>query len=136
MLNPILPRLQASARIDTVVWSFVRRIGKSAWLAAAAGMGGWLLSAPSPGPIAFEDVAPRAGVAFILRNGAAGAKHQIETMVSGVAVFDYDNDGWPDLYFVNGAPQPGLEKTDPSYYNRLYRNRGNGTFVDVTEHAG
>jgi hypothetical protein len=57
-------------------------------------------------------------------------------MVSGVAVFDYNNDGWPDLYFVNGASQPGLEKTNPAYYNRLYRNNGDGTFTDVTMAAG
>src|SRR5262249_1177919 len=77
-----------------------------------------------------------AGIGFVLRNGAAGDKHQIEAMVSGVAVFDYDNDGRPDLYFVNGAAQPKLEKSDPSYYNRLYRNKGDGTFEDVSETAG
>jgi hypothetical protein len=98
---------------------------------------GWLVSAPAgPDPILFEDTAPRAGIDFILRNAAAGDKHQIETMVSGVAVFDYDNDGWPDLYFVNGASQPKLEKSEPSYYNRLYRNQRDGTFADVTLKAG
>jgi hypothetical protein len=57
-------------------------------------------------------------------------------MVSGVAVFDYNNDGWPDLYFVNGASQPSLEKSNPTYYNRLYKNNGNGTFSDMTMAAG
>ena len=57
-------------------------------------------------------------------------------MVGGVAVFDYNNDGKPDLYFVNGARQPQLDKPDPSYYNRLYRNNGNGSFEDVTLPAG
>ena len=57
-------------------------------------------------------------------------------MVSGVAIFDYNNDGKPDLYFVNGARQPQLDKPDPSYYNRLYRNNGDGTFTDVTLAAG
>ena len=104
--------------------------------AAAIGLAGWLFSAPAPDPIAFEDVASRAGIEFTLRNAATGDKHQIETMVSGVAVFDYDNDGWPDLYFVNGASQPKLEKNDPTYYNRLYRNKGDGTFSDVTLAAG
>src|SRR5215467_6156825 len=95
----------------------------------AIGLAGWLLCAPAgPDPIVFEDVASRAGVDFVLRNGASGNRHQIETMVSGVAVFDYDNDGWPDLYFVNGASQPKLEKTDPSYYNRLFQNQRDGTF--------
>ena len=91
---------------------------------------------PGPDPITFEDVAARAGIDFVLRNSATPEKHQIEAMVSGVAVFDYDNDGWPDIYFVNGARQPKLEKDDPSFYNRLYRNNGDGTFTDVTLQAG
>src|SRR5262249_23611420 len=44
--------------------------------------------------------------------------------------------GWPDLYFVNGASQPGLTKSDSSFYNRLFHNNRDGTFTDVTEHAG
>jgi hypothetical protein len=87
-------------------------------------------------PVTLEDVATSAGVQFVLRNSATPEKHQIETMVSGVAVFDYDNDGKPDIYFVNGAQQPKLEKTDPSYYNRLFRNQGNWVFKDVTHQAG
>ena len=89
-----------------------------------------------PGHIAFEDVARRSGVNFVLRNSATPEKHQIETMVSGIAVFDYNNDGKPDIYFVNGAHQPKLEKDDPAFYNRLYRNNGDGTFTDVTQQAG
>jgi hypothetical protein len=57
-------------------------------------------------------------------------------MVSGVAIFDYNSDGKPDIYFVNGARQPQLDKPDPSYYNRLYRNDGGGRFTDVTLAAG
>lgn len=89
-----------------------------------------------PDPITFEDIARQGGVDFVLRNAATPQRHQIETMVGGVAVFDYDNDGRPDLYFANGAPQPALEKSDPSYYNRLYRNEGGGHFADVTIAAG
>jgi hypothetical protein len=102
-------------------------------------MGNWLLTGASsskPDPITFEDIAVRGGVDFVLRNSATPAKHQIETMVGGVAVFDYNNDGKPDLYFVNGARQPQLDKPDASYYNRLYRNNGDGTFTDVTLTAG
>jgi hypothetical protein len=80
--------------------------------------------------ITFEDIANRAGIDFVLRNGAAGKRHQIETMVSGVVAFDYDEDGRTDLYFVNGA------KKIPSDTNRLYRNAGNGRFEDVTKQAG
>ena len=87
-------------------------------------------------PITFQDIAPRAGIDFVLRNSATPEMHQIETMVSGVAVFDYDNDGWSDLYFVNGARQPKLVKDDPSFYNRLYRNDRGRAFTDVTLKAG
>jgi enediyne biosynthesis protein E4 len=100
-------------------------------------LAGWLFSAPAgPDPITFDDIASGAGIEFVLRNGATGDRHQIEAMVSGVAVFDYNNDGWPDIYFVNGARQPKLDKPDPGYYNRLYRNKGDGTFADVTLQAG
>ncbi|HEY1340044.1 MAG TPA: VCBS repeat-containing protein, partial [Bryobacteraceae bacterium] len=86
--------------------------------------------------ITFDDVGSRAGVSFVLQDSATPAKHQIETMVGGVAIFDYNNDGKPDIYFVNGARQPDLTKSEPAYYNRLYRNNGDGTFTDVTAVAG
>jgi hypothetical protein len=92
-------------------------------------------SAAPPGPL-FEDRTAHSGIAFVLRNAATPEKHQIETMAGGVAVFDYDNDGYPDIYFVNGAEQPSLEKTGPQYRNRLYRNRHDWTFEDVTAKAG
>lgn len=90
----------------------------------------------APPPVRFQDLAPRAGIDFVLRNSATPQKRQIETMVSGVAVFDYNNDGRPDIYFVNGASQPRLAKSDPSYFNRLYRNDGDWRFTDVTRAAG
>lgn len=85
-----------------------------------------------PGPVRFEEKA----LPMILKNGASGSKYLPETMTGGVAVFDYNNDGWPDIYFVNGAALPSRKKTDPSYWNRLFRNNGDGTFTDVTEVAG
>ena len=111
-------------------------VGVASCLAA---VGLWLSSAASPAepdPIQFEDIAARAGVDFVLRNAASPQKRQIEAMVGGVAVFDYNQDGRPDFYFVNGAAQPGLEKSDAAYYNRLYRNNGDGTSTDVTLQAG
>jgi enediyne biosynthesis protein E4 len=71
-----------------------------------------------------------------VRTGAAGSKHLIETMIAGVAVFDYDNDGWPDIFIANGATIPNLIKADPSYSNRLFRNNRDGTFSDVTAKSG
>ena len=86
--------------------------------------------------IKFEDAIDRSGIQFQLRNSVSPQKYYIETMLGGVAVFDYNNDGLPDIFFTNGAAIPSLEKSDPSFYNRLYRNNGDGTFTDVTEKAG
>jgi hypothetical protein len=92
--------------------------------------------AVSPPPIRFQNIAGSAGISFVLHNSPTANKYQIEPMVAGVALFDYNNDGLLDIYFVNGASIPSLEKTGPEYYNRLYRNNGDGTFTDVTERAG
>ena len=86
----------------------------------------------APADIRFENIASKAGIHFVVRNSATPEKHLIETMIAGVAVFDYNNDGLPDIYFVNGAAQPSLSKEDESSWNRLYRNNGDGTFTDVT----
>lgn len=91
---------------------------------------------PAPAPIRFEEVSARTGISFVLKNSATPEKHQVETMPAGVAVIDYDNDGREDLFFVNGGTMPGLEKTDSSFWNRLYRNNSDGTFADVTAKAG
>ena len=61
---------------------------------------------------------------FVLENSPTERKHLIETMPGGIAVFDYDGDGRPDIYFTNGADIPSLEKSSPKYWNRLYRNEG------------
>ena len=84
----------------------------------------------------FDDVSARSGLAAVLRNAATPEKHQIETMVGGVAVLDYDSDGLPDVFLTNGAAQPSLRKPDAGWWDRLYRNRGDGTFEDVTAKAG
>src|SRR3954447_11940831 len=84
----------------------------AAVLAVAAGLL-WSARAAAPAPldpIAFEDVAARAGVAFVLQNSATPARRQMEPRVGGVAVFDYNGDGKPDLYFVKGPRQPQLDK--------------------------
>lgn len=86
--------------------------------------------------IRFENTAAAAGLDFVLRNDAAGRKYQVETMLGGVAVIDFDADGWPDIYAVNGAALPSLQKSAPRFHNRLYRNNRDGTFSDVTEKAG
>jgi hypothetical protein len=86
--------------------------------------------------IRFEDAAGRSGIEFITHNSSTPDKHQIETMLGGVALLDYDRDGRLDIYFVNGASIPGLVKSSASYANRLYRNKGDVKFEDVTREAG
>jgi hypothetical protein len=72
----------------------------------------------------------------VLRNGATGRKYQVETLPGGLGVIDFDGDGWPDLFCVNGAALPSLTKTGKEFWNRLYRNNRDGTFSDVTAKAG
>ena len=91
-----------------------------------------------PGPaIRFTDVTASAGIAFRHVNGSTGKKLLPETMGSGVAVLDFDRDGQPDLFFVNGRPWPGCPDPPAGKATQaLYRNRGDGTFEDVTASAG
>src|SRR5262245_54999583 len=84
----------------------------------------------------FRDLATSAGLNFCLEHSPTAAKHQIETMPGGMAVLDYDQDGFMDIYFTNGAESPSLRKSSGRYDNRLYRNNGNLTFSDLTDDAG
>lgn len=91
-------------------------------------------SASLSGPtVQFVDVSAEAGIAFKHENGASREKLMTETFGSGVAWLDFDDDGWLDLFFANGADLAG---GTASPGNVLYRNLGNGTFVDVTRKAG
>ena len=94
-----------------------------------------LVAADAPAPIRFQDVAESSGVHFVLENSPTPQKRLIETMPGGVAIFDYNGDGLPDLFFTNGAAVPSLQKDAPKYFNRLYRNDGGMKFTDVTEQA-
>ena len=110
-------------------------------LAIAAMPAAWLRSSTPGGPagsgaIRFEEVAGRSGLRFVTENSPTPEKTQIEPMVAGVAVFDYDGDGYLDIYLVNGAAVPSLKKESPSYWNRLFHNNRDGTFSDVTVKAG
>src|SRR6266700_1963323 len=91
----------------------------------------------------FTDVALELGLHFEYAASHTSKKYLIETMGSGVALFDYDNDNRLDLFFVNGAPinDPELsgtfpQKSRPKYWNRLFHQKQDGTFEDVTEKAG
>jgi enediyne biosynthesis protein E4 len=103
---------------------------------------------PVPGPqarspLTFADISAQSGINFRHTASKTSLKYLPETMGGGVAVFDYDNDGRMDLFFTNGAalkePMPKEElpdKSQPKYWNRLYQQKPDGTFTDVTERAG
>lgn len=90
------------------------------------------LPAASVAPIRFE----LKSSPFRLEHGEIKARHVPATMAGGVAIFDYNRDGRPDIFFTNGANLATLKKDDPKYRNRLFRNDGNGVFTDVTASAG
>jgi hypothetical protein len=91
----------------------------------------------------FVDVTEKLGVRFAQRASPTSRKYLLETMGSGVALFDYDNDGRLDIFFANGAriddpmqPDAIPQKDGPQYWNRLYHQKADGSFEDVTERSG
>jgi len=91
---------------------------------------------PGANTIRFEDVTSQSHLQFITDSCLTPNKNQVETMVGGVGLIDYDNDGYMDIFFVNGAAIPSLKKESPKYYNRLFHNNRDGTFTDVTDKSG
>lgn len=75
-------------------------------------------------------------IPFQLETDETPKRHAPATMAGGVAMFDYNRDGRPDIFFTNGADIQTLRKDDPKYSNRLFRNEGHGVFTDVTQKAG
>jgi hypothetical protein len=127
----------------------ISKINRRSFLltALAAAPAGKLLGAmraPATQPvIEFEDVTAKSGIRFQHQASRTSRKYLPESMGAGVAIFDYDNDGWLDLFFVNGAKLQdpmargsSPDKSDPRYWNRLYHNNRDGTFTDITEKAG
>ena len=96
-----------------------------------------LAAAPAPTgdcPVRFTDVAAKAGLRFVHDRGSTPEHHLPEMVGAGLAWLDYDNDGWMDLYVVQGGPFPPA--ASPKAADRLYRNNRDGTFSDVTQKAG
>lgn len=92
--------------------------------------------ANDPGLIRFEEIAAKSGLHYVTATDNTANKNQPQTMVAGVALLDYDGDGYMDIYLVGGASIPSLIKDSPVYWNRLFHNNHDGTFTDVTEKAG
>src|SRR3989449_1287483 len=97
---------------------------------------------PASGP-QFTDITQETGIDFEHANSATSNKYLLETMGGGVALLDYDNDGRLDVFFTNGAklddpmaPGQRPDKSDRRYWNRLYHQKSDGAFEDVTEKAG
>jgi tetratricopeptide (TPR) repeat protein len=124
----------------------MNRWSRTVWgLLVTAALAPALKTAPSAPRTAVQYVEAQeaAQLHFQFLNSPTPNKYLIETMGGGIALLDYDGDGWVDVYFVNGAllsnPQPDDEapdKSKPEYWNRLFRNNRDGTFTDVTEKAG
>ena len=94
-------------------------------------------------PGRFVDITDKAGVHFLHQAPHTSRKYLMDTMGSGVALFDCDNDGRLDIYAINGAPYPDPtpkgyipQKTGPASWNRLYHQKADGTFEDITEKSG
>jgi hypothetical protein len=84
----------------------------------------------------FTDIAPDSQFRYVTNNDLSPRKYFPQPMCGGVAIFDFDHDGKMDIFFTNGAKLPELKKTGPAFYNCLLRNKGDGTFEDVTKKAG
>ncbi len=112
-------------------WSLTIIAAGTVALAALAVLSSPGRSQSQPAPIHFS----YRQIAFTLNNGETETRYVPETMAGGVAVFDYNSDGRLDIFFTNGAEMPSLRKTSPKYWDRLFRNDGDGTFTDVTEAA-
>jgi enediyne biosynthesis protein E4 len=103
-------------------------------LAVASALSGQAPTSPlASSPVTFRDITQKAGIHFVHNNAAFGKKYLPETMGPGVAFIDYDNDGWQDIFVVNGTDWPGR----PSKHStpKLYHNNHDGTFTDVTHKA-
>jgi enediyne biosynthesis protein E4 len=131
-------------------WRFCVLLTFGLTVSAGAQMAAQLARSDTPGgastdlvPGRFVDVTDKVGVKFLHQAPHTSRKYLIETMGSGVALFDCDNDGRLDIFLANGAPYSDPtpkgfipQKTGPEYWNRMFHQKPDGTFEDITEKAG
>jgi len=106
------------------------------FVAVVAGTARWVNRGQTPARIILRDRTADSGITWIHTDGSSGRRYIVETVSAGLATFDYDGDGWIDIYFVNGALLPGCPDVFPPPRNALYRNLGKFRFEDITEFAG
>ena len=140
------PRAQPQLDATVQIWSgsYNRRVAWT-WLRSLSLVVGCVLAlgAEESQHLLFVDATQSSGLQFLHRASTTARKYLPETMSGGVAIFDFDRDGWMDVFLVNGAelryPHPSGEepqKAGPEFWNRLFRNNGDGTFSDVTDKHG
>jgi hypothetical protein len=92
---------------------------------------------PGEAPVVFQDITKQAGLSsWTHKMGVLQKKFIVETNGSGVCLIDYNNDGWLDIYLVNGASFDSLDGKEPTPHAALFRNNHDGTFTDVSKEAG
>jgi enediyne biosynthesis protein E4 len=122
--------------VTTFLHSCLRLIVVGVCLSAVAAAAQAKKPAPAPAAVAaFADVTRVAGIDFHLTCGSTEKRYIMDSMCGGVAVFDYDNDGWMDLYLVNGSTLEDLH-AGKCHPGKLYHNNKDGTFTDVTAKSG
>jgi hypothetical protein len=128
----------ALALAATGLWYFTRESAKPQAVEEAVVTGPVIDEGPpqqAPPPVTFTDITREAGIDFVHVNGSTGEKMMPETIGSGAAFLDYDNDGDQDLLLVNSMWWPGEER-EPAPTLAFYRNDGHGRFTDVTAEVG
>ena len=140
-LDALSAAIRANTSLDQYPTLKIRDMRTAALIGGLASPSASPQQSLPPLPV-FADETARAGIKFRHYGNPTPDKYLIETMCGGVALLDYDNDGFLDIFFVNGGSfqvtgQRGrIDRSKPEYWNRLYHNNGDGTFTDVTEKAG
>jgi enediyne biosynthesis protein E4 len=122
-----MPFLRNNRRFTVGTFALLGTLGT-----AALGVGAFAWSQPE---IRFVDTIRQSGIDFRHVNGASGSKYLVEITGSGCGFVDFDNDGYLDIFLVNGGATPGF-RSEQSLNHALYRNNHDGTFTDVTKKAG